>query len=397
VPGTNDRYLLAARPDRRRGEPDPIYQWLHHLQMDRRWGEAKRLFYVALTRARCKLMLSAVLPWQSKDDGPSFPSQTPLSWLDEHYGLADGLELGALRQPHEAAAAFSGSSVETIRNSGDGDRQNGKSDSISMAEWEKEWRSESRDFVVLLEPQIPAPVSTFSADIPEITIQPAPFEREIPILKIRHPSAFVRSADGPGPEETHDAAIFITTPTEAGPEATEELQLFEAAGSRLFGTLIHRLLEEYGKTGRLPSEKQACGFLRHQGIEESEAQTMVQSALSEVEACLLDPWLQQFYALPFDQRRTEWPLEALHTPRTLYVGQVDLIAYMEGKWWLIDFKTPGPAEGEDIEFFCQKALERYRPQLLAYREMWARVKGLGKDDEIKAIVYWTPLRRWGVC
>lgn len=383
VPGSSDRYLLAARPDRRRGEPDPIYQWLHRLQMDRRWGEAKRLFYVAVTRARSKLLLSGVLPWQGKNGGPSLPSQTPLSWLDTHYELKESLELAGYEKPEDESEPDPG-------------------------KWEKEWRPRSEDFRVLVEPKTLEPAFDPSADPPAVAICPAPFERENPILRIRHPSAFVKegqdlepgenpggqSPPDDGPELTTALASFLDSREESRLESAGNFKSIGSAASRLTGTLIHRLFDYYAGAGSLPSLEKASAFLRKEGMGQKEAEVAAGAALAEVLACIEDPWLKRFYELPRERRWTEWPLEALHTPRTLYVGQVDLIAFFEEKWWLIDFKTSGPSPGEDTELFCKKSLARYRPQLLAYREMFSKVKGLEKEDEVEAVIYWTPLRHY---
>ena len=48
--------------------------------------EARRVFYVAVTRARQQLVLSAAVKPNKQGDW-SVPPESPLAWLTEHYRL----------------------------------------------------------------------------------------------------------------------------------------------------------------------------------------------------------------------------------------------------------------------------------------------------------------------
>jgi ATP-dependent exoDNAse (exonuclease V) beta subunit len=74
--------LMAMGPDRRLGEPDAGYPLLKRLTNGRRIGEAKRLLYVGMTRARKALFLSG-LARQTKD-GLTWRKNTPLDWILRH-------------------------------------------------------------------------------------------------------------------------------------------------------------------------------------------------------------------------------------------------------------------------------------------------------------------------
>ena len=63
-----------------------------------------------------------------------------------------------------------------------------------------------------------------------------------------------------------------------------------------------------------------------------------------------------------------------------------------GVWKLIEFKTSRPASGETEDELCRRELEKYGPQVAAYREMWAKMKGIG-EGSIDAFLYWTALRK----
>jgi ATP-dependent exoDNAse (exonuclease V) beta subunit len=68
--------------DRRTGEPTPLFRLLKKFQQDRRIGEAKRLFYVAATRAREALIMSGIA---GREDGKvKARSGSILDWVMSH-------------------------------------------------------------------------------------------------------------------------------------------------------------------------------------------------------------------------------------------------------------------------------------------------------------------------
>jgi ATP-dependent exoDNAse (exonuclease V) beta subunit len=71
--------LIAMGPDRRIGEPEPIYPVLRRLTNGRRMGEVKRVLYVGITRARKRLFLSGIA--KNTKDGLRGPKDSPLSWV----------------------------------------------------------------------------------------------------------------------------------------------------------------------------------------------------------------------------------------------------------------------------------------------------------------------------
>ncbi len=99
--------------------------------------------------------------------------------------------------------------------------------------------------------------------------------------------------------------------------------------------------------------------------------------------------------MPPERRRVEWPVECIHGQEGIYSGVIDLAAEIEGKWNLVDFKTAEPLEGESVEDFLRREIEEYRPQILAYGEIWAKVTGTDQA-QLHAFLYWTALRQWSV-
>ncbi len=80
--------LIAMGPDRRLEKPGAGYPLLKRLANGRRMGEAKRLLYVGMTRARRTLFLSGLLTHTKS--GLTAPKDSPLSWVLRHTTDHDG-------------------------------------------------------------------------------------------------------------------------------------------------------------------------------------------------------------------------------------------------------------------------------------------------------------------
>jgi ATP-dependent exoDNAse (exonuclease V) beta subunit len=85
MPGAGDKHLVAMSRDRRTEEHTPTYRFLKKLQGERQWGEAKRVFYVAATRARSALIMSGVV--KSKDGAIFATDKSVLNWVMDHENL----------------------------------------------------------------------------------------------------------------------------------------------------------------------------------------------------------------------------------------------------------------------------------------------------------------------
>ena len=93
------------------------------------------------------------------------------------------------------------------------------------------------------------------------------------------------------------------------------------------------------------------------------------------------------------QAASESLLEDRPHPGAIRRGVIDRLAFDGNDWWLLDYKTSRPAAGEDWEAFISRETEKYRPQLLAYREMAAKVKGLASPGDIRVGIYFTAYRK----
>lgn len=85
MPGTGEKHLIAMGRDRRTEEPTATYRLLNKIRKEREWGEAKRTFYVAATRARDFLIMSGIV--KSKDEAVVAPDKSVLNWVMGHEGL----------------------------------------------------------------------------------------------------------------------------------------------------------------------------------------------------------------------------------------------------------------------------------------------------------------------
>ncbi len=349
-------YLLAPRPDRLTGEKHPLYAWLRKLRSRRQLGEARRLFYVAVTRARRQVVMSGL----AKKQGNSFSTsaESPLGWLGKHYGLDRLCGIDRIACPQEAECA-------------------------GIDKWKRSARGADGFFVHLEPDSGTCEAPPVESGQPEFA--PAEFEREKPVFTVVAPSALRVFGGAAHLEGGGDRAGW----GDPGSGASA------GCPPNVWGTLVHRLFADFGKTGSLPSAQRASTALRRIGIEGSKALEIARKALSEVKSCLDDPWLQAFYGIPPDRRRVEWSAECTHGRDVIYSGVIDLATEIEGKWNLVDFKTSRPLEGERIGDFLRREMEAYRPQILGYCEIWAK---LTKTDpaRIDAFIYWTAEKQWSV-
>lgn len=72
--------LIASRPDRRVTKENSVYDFLSRIERRKLIAEAKRLFYVAATRAKKTIFMSGVWNGKSSPEGP-------LKWVLSHLGI----------------------------------------------------------------------------------------------------------------------------------------------------------------------------------------------------------------------------------------------------------------------------------------------------------------------
>ena len=133
--------------------------------------------------------------------------------------------------------------------------------------------------------------------------------------------------------------------------------------------------------------------LRQEGLTAAAAAALAAEIQAELAACQADPFLTSLLGPDIPGAASEWLLEDQPHPGAIRRGVIDLLAFDGQDWWLLDYKTSRPANGEDWEAFITQETEKYRPQLLAYREMAAKAKGIEPPEDIRLGIYFTACRR----
>jgi ATP-dependent helicase/nuclease subunit A len=326
IPGSSLHGLALARPYIQERQSS-LYLLLRGLKNQRLVDEARRVFYVAVTRARQRLVMSAVAKldnqgrWQVSGD-------SPLAWLREHYGQdlpPPGLSVswpdpGLQVERLEAVPPLTGMAAQP--------------------------------------PALPAPL--------DFHPEAAPYQVSFPSQLAAPPAA--ATPVEPGLAESGDAA-------------------------RLRGEITHRALLTLAQGGQVPETASLAAALRQAGMDAAAAGALAPAIRAELDACLADPFLAALLRPDLPGAASEWLLEDQPRPGTIRRGILDRLAFDGKNWWILDYKTSRPAAGADWEAFVAQETEKYRPQLLAYREMAAKAKGIEPPAAIRLGIYFTACRR----
>jgi ATP-dependent exoDNAse (exonuclease V) beta subunit len=356
IPGSRLHGLALARPYLQEKQ-SPLYLLLRNLKERRILEEARRVFYVAVTRVRRGLVLSGVVK-ANKNCGFTPPGESPLGWLWGHYrpgGLAPGVP----------------------------------------AVWpDPEMRVELVAEVPGLTPAAPE-----TRELPEplaFQPEPVPYQLEFPSQLAEQPrAATVAYQDA-------DVGANLVFAPEAGRTPGSPLQELPLDGERvtasngdstprLRGEVTHRLMETLSKGGDLPSPAAVAAALRQGGVAPEAAASLAPEILAETAACRRDPFLAGLLEAATPPV-SEWLLEEHAGAGLIRRGVIDLLAFDGKDWWVVDYKTSRPEKEENWEEFIRAETEKYRPQLLAYRQMAARIKGI-TPEAVRLALYFTGCQR----
>ncbi|MEW6657908.1 MAG: UvrD-helicase domain-containing protein [Thermodesulfobacteriota bacterium] len=318
IPGSRLHGLALARPYLQEKQSS-LYLLLRGLKERRVLEEARRVFYVAVTRARRGLVMSAVIK-NNNQGKPAPPSNSPLGWVWQHYQPATPIP--------EAPATWPDPEIRV---------------------------------------ELVTTVPVFVSGPPEAGELPQPwdFQPEPRPYRLEFPSQLAEKAAAP-----------------------------PAAGSggdtpRVRGEVTHRLMETLSKGGALPAPAAVAAALRQGGVAPEAAARLAPEICAEVTACLRDPFLAGLLAATSPPLKSEWLLEEDAGPGLIRRGVIDLLAFDGESWWLLDYKTSRPEGEEEWDDFIRGEVEKYRPQLLAYREMAAKAQGLEAPESMKMGLYFT--------
>ncbi len=341
IPGSALAALALAKPYAAASQSS-LYLALKKVRNHRILAEARRLFYVAVTRAQKSLYLSALLP-QNRHGHRRPTPLSPIAWLWEVY------------QPQPPVPGVT-------------------------AVWpEPPLRVNLFEDYPPAAPQVTAPPSL----PPAVEFFPAE-----PPYRLQFPSQTGTAASSAQSPETLQE---ITTPeeeallwAEAGPDA----QL-----PRLRGEISHRLLDTLAQGRPLPPAAGVAAALRQEGVDPETAHDLAAEILAEVNACRQDPFLARLLSTNLPVAVSEWRLEDEAAPGLIRRGRIDRLVYDGQNWWLLDYKTGRPLPTQDWESFISVEKERYRPQLEAYREMAAKAFRLPSPEKIRLVLYFTASQR----
>jgi ATP-dependent helicase/nuclease subunit A len=150
--------------------------------------------------------------------------------------------------------------------------------------------------------------------------------------------------------------------------------------ARHIGTVVHAVLEQYAGASELPSkaaieaEREFYVYqLRRHGVPEgdlSRAASVVLEALTRTVSNERGRWI---FAPEHSESRSEWALTGIAAGRLTNVVIDRSFIDKGGTRWVIDFKT-SRHEGGGLELFLEQEMTRYRPQLETYV---ALARGMG--------------------
>ncbi|MEA2014323.1 MAG: 3'-5' exonuclease, partial [Thermodesulfobacteriota bacterium] len=323
VPGTEGEYLIAMGKDRRSKNTPPVFSLLKTFQQNREWGEAKRRFYVATTRAKETLFMSGIA--KLDDDNILTPGKKNiLEWVTEHEGIND-------------------TAVEDIT----------AGENIPI-----EFNPET--------PSLPLDLTTSFHALPEAyDLKP---ERPAYTMA-RSPSSFAKK----------------------NLQSEDKLDDDEALFNRVRGTVIHSILSSAIRERPLPTVSAVANALYAEGVPKNRSNETATEIIEEAEKTLADPFIFRLIKSP--ESKSEWEIEDTPSEGRVSSGVIDLVAPDGNTWWICDFKTSQPEEGQPVEEFIAYERELYRSQIEAYREMLARLKDI-PETQIHAGIYLTALLRW---
>jgi ATP-dependent exoDNAse (exonuclease V) beta subunit len=129
-----------------------------------------------------------------------------------------------------------------------------------------------------------------------------------------------------------------------------------------------------------------------EGVPETEVKLLAREILKEVQFCLQEEFFSWLLGKDHPQAYCEWSLEDRPAADKIRSGTVDRMVFDGSVWWVVDYKTSRPLDGESVDSFVERESHLYKPQLHAYKEM---VANYFKVDlrSVRTVLYFTALQR----
>ncbi len=371
--------VLALRKDQRQEEDDLVYKFLLKRENLRKYAEAKRLFYVAVTRAKKGLYLSGIAGIKNKRIYAR-TKNSPLSYIILHEGMEEW-EIDPADMKEYQKIGTKGITIK-----------------INPPIPDKSAYPSSPLDLYASHPGSKSPLESFhNTQLPQFF----PFSPEPIPYKIISPS-----------EKTIEKDIDLLT-RDIFREEAKNLSFNPNIKERAKGVIIHRIFASISKGRTIPSEKAVASALHREGINIKDAAKMAGMVLKEINSCMNEPTCAWINRTDHIEAYTELHIQDTPQKGIIRSGIIDRLILDNKKWWIIDYKTiqkeieiPGskkaitPAqketpitergltEAKDLETFFNQQAEIYKYQMESYREMLSNWKGI-PSDKIIVMLYFT--------
>ena len=157
--------------------------------------------------------------------------------------------------------------------------------------------------------------------------------------------------------------------------------LWASSHAKYTGTVIHDLLCMLGARGveKFSSDWQAhrttmvTNRLLAIGIDRALMTEVIEKVGQAIDAVLGSERGQWLFAATHSQAFSELPLTAMINQQAVNVILDRVFVTEDGVRWIVDFKT-GEHRGADVDAFLDSEVERYRPQLARYAEVYQTIE-----------------------
>ena len=151
-------------------------------------------------------------------------------------------------------------------------------------------------------------------------------------------------------------------------------------------------MEHLGHGRPLPEPVALVAVLLSEEVPDTEAKPLVREILKEVQLCLQEDFFSWLLKQDHPQSYSEWSLEDRPAADKIRTGTVDRVVFDGDCWWVVDYKTSRPLDGESVDSFLERESHLYRPQLHAYGEMVANYFKVDLSS-VRTVLYFTALQR----
>jgi ATP-dependent helicase/nuclease subunit A len=343
---TEQQELLVAPIGRKGADTDPLYRWIRRQKESREAEEAKRLLYVAATRASRELHLMGTATVRSKPDGTSTIERgsgkdlLSTAWpaLGESFAAAWQSQKQGMPARQDPAASAGAHTEDALKK-------------LCLRRLPSDWEAAKMT--------VPVTGTLAPATPPDGGLRDNPFERPAGSLEARAVGVAVHA-------------------------------LFEEAAKRAGGT-PQELLHEIASW-----RPRAVAMLCHAGLPKAAAEQRSSTVIQALKSALEDEtgrWILGSRAESQTEISwTSWNQTSWNTVRAdrIFRAGAEPGSREETHLWIVDYKT-GHHGGRDLQAFLANEKEKYRPQLARYAEM-AR-EAHGETIELRLALYYPLLKQ----